>query len=655
MSESMLTIDRRHYVAFSLAAWMLMLAWVGAATSPQHYFPISTFYQELGVAAAVLVATALQLATPASRSGVALPWAAMPFIGVALLGLLGMLLHRTADPDAMIWPLGSLAIAVMAAVLAARWSAQGYSERLLQAWAWAFLLGGVGTALSMWLQVFAPDTMAIWLFPRSPLQAPMGNIAQRNQAALFLGFGLLALAYGLRANVRRCIVIVLAAPLIVLLTTGIVLSQSRIGMAFLAVAGLFGGMMIGPPPRRAISALFGVVAAAALYGLLQWIIYSGFGLGQLFPPGLQRLADRGIGQRLGLWQIAWEAFKAHPLLGVGLGNYVQWDYRLALSKAQPLFATNAHNLFAQLAAETGLLGLLMVIVPAAISAARSWKAWACRGLQVWENWRFLALGVCLMVLGYSMTEYPLWYVFFAVPFAMCWAVLDTPAVVLHPSREWRWPFGTLLLAALAFCAWSAHAYVNIAKASGEVFLSSAEIANSTTVHESVRDALRVPGFSPYADALVFAQMGADHFMLPDKIALGERVVTTYSSPQLIANLATLYGLAHDTTAAAHSFARLCAYFPDDCSHARENLRALQKKNPKDFDPVASLFFSMPQSHIKPQAVNVLRPWDHHAKGTVVTIDPAKTWFGFDLALYASGLAQQGFQEGSFLTTQKNND
>jgi len=258
-----------------------------------------------------------------------------------------------------------------------------------------------------------------------------------------------------------------------------------------------------------------------------------------------------------------------------------------------------------------------------------------------------------MVLGYSLTEYPLWYIFFAVPFAMCWAVLDTPTAVLRPSREFRWLFGALLLIALAFCAWSARTYGDIAKVSAEVFLAPAEIAHFTTTHDHVRDALRAPGFSPYANALVFAQMSADKFMLPDKIALGEQVVTTYSSPQLIGKLATLYGLAHDTTAAAHSFARLCAYFPNDCVHAQENLKFLQKNNPKDFNPVARAFFALPQSRIKPQDVNVLRPWDRQSHGTIVTIDPSKTFFGFDLALYASGLSQQGIKKGSFLASPKN--
>jgi len=633
--------------------FLLSVAWIFSIASPQHFFPVSSYYQEVALATAVLLATligAVSRRGTREHEGVALPWAALPFFGIALLGLLGLALRRAAYPDFLIWPVGTVLIAAIAAVLAAQWAARGQAQALMTAWAWAFALGALGTALSMWAQLFMPNTIALWLFPRTPLQAPMGNIAQRNQAALVLGFGLLALAYFARAGVpaRRWRLALLALGA-VLFVSGVALSQSRIGLAFIAVAGVLGGMLLAPAARRGWGALLGLLAVAALYALLQWVIYTGFGLSQLFPPGLQRLADRGLGQRLGLWHIAWEAFKAHPLLGVGLGNFVQWDYRLALTQPQPLFANNAHNLFAQLAAETGVAGLLVAVVPAAISVAKAWRRWVRPQAPNWEGWRLLALGVCLMVLGYSLTEYPLWYVFYAVPFAMSWAVLDTPAMVFRVSRELRWLWSGVLLAALAFCGWAARAYVDIARASAEVFLSApASGEQARAVAEAVQQTLRSPGFSPYADALVFVQMSADRFMLPDKIALGERVVTTYSSPQLIAKLGTLYGLAGEPEKAARSFARLCAYFPDDCGHAGDNVRALQKENPKDFDAVARLFFAMPQSRIQSVNVNVLRPWDKHSQGTVVTIDPAKTWFGFDLALYASGLAQQGYTSGSFL-------
>lgn len=629
---------------------LIATSWVMAMLTPQHFFPASSFYQELAVAVAVLVAGIVFAISFVKDMSMPIPWAAIPFLALSAVVLLDVGLHKVAYPDAMIWPFGSLLVVALAAVIGAQWNTYERQQRLIHFWIWAFAIAASGTAAIMWIQLFQPNVIAIWLFPRSSLQPPMGNIAQRNQAALILGFGLLASGYFVRSSVgQRPWRVAATIPFALLLISGIALSQSRIGLAFLAVAAACIGMMIAPT-RRWVGAIVALIGAAAIYGALQWLIYTGFGLGQLFPPGLQRLADRGIGQRLGLWNIAWQMFLNHPLLGAGFGSFSAFDYRLALEQTQPIFANNAHNLFAQLAAETGVTGMFVAFIPAIVSIGRAWSKWAHLGVNAIEPWRIVALGVCIMTLGYSLTEYPLWYIFYAVPFAMCWAVLDTPALVVKPSREMRMLFVVLALAALLFCGWAARRYAQIAEAASAIFLSNTPSVVSPKTAPLIARIMQSPGFSPYVDAFVFSQMSADKFMLPDKIKLGRRVATTLYSPQLIAKLATLYGLSNEPKESALAFARICAYFPDDCVHAAQNLHALQKINPKDFDPVAKIFLSLPQSRIRSRDVNLLRPWDKHAEGTVVTIDPSTTLFGFDLALYASGLAQAGVRGGTFVAT-----
>lgn len=640
---------RPHFRGDRMVAFSIALVWVLAIVSPQHFFPISTFYQELGLAAVLFLAALVVALRSGGLDALPVPWAVISFGGLFVVGLLDLLLRKEPYPDFMVWPLGTLLAAIVAALLAAQWKARGSAQAVMDAWAWAFVLGALGTALSMWVQIFRPDTVALWLFPRAPLQAPMGNIAQRNEAALVLGFGILALGYLSRNRWRM----LLAAPCLLLFISALTLSQSRIGLAFLGVAGVCGGMLRSPAQRRWRGALLGLAVLGLLYAALQWLIYTGFGLGQIFPPALQRLADRGISQRVGLWKVAWQAFRSHPLLGIGFGKFAGWDYRIALLQPSPLFTTNAHNLLAQLAAETGLVGVLVAIVPVVLSVAKAWASWVRRGVQAWESWRLLAIGVCAMIAGYSVTEYPLWYVLYAVPFAMSWAVLDVPTSRALSGAALRLLSVTTLVPSLLFCAWAAHAYAGISQASSEVFLSSpTSLADYQRMDASVTKALDSPGFSPYVDALVFEQAGVGKRMLQQKIELGERVVGVYSSPAIIAKLARLYGVAQEPQKAADAFAKLCAYFPNDCGHAAENLRALQKTNPDDFDPVARMFFAMPESRIHARDVDVLRPWEKSDRGTRITIDPTKTLFGFDLALYASGLARQGVRSGTFVVSPR---
>lgn len=638
-----------------LGAAALVGVWALAILSPQHIFPVSSFYQEVAVAAVLLLATAAVVAAGALRSGFSLPWAALAPSGLLVVALLGLLLHRPSYPDALVWPLGSLLVAIIAAWLGHAWGRAGQGERLLRLWLVAFAVAAIGTVAVMWVQIFQPSMVALWLFPRQPLQAPFGNLAQRNQAALVVGFGLLALAYWGRQGVQRATLKrVLTVIGMLWLVAGLTLTQSRIGFGFLFVAGVAFGLLWAPAQRRLLGAVLGVVALFAAYALMQWLIYSAFGLGQLFPPGAQRLLDRGAGQRLGLWAVALQEWRAHPVFGGGFGSYAAWDYHLALEQAQPLFADNAHNLFAQIAAETGTAGLLVVLLALAGSALGMWQSWVRQGLQLWTDWRIPLLGVCAMVAGYSLTEYPLWYVFFSVPFFMAWGALDATLVTLRPSRSVRVLLVALPLAMVSYLGWAAMRYAEVAKLSQAVFMPNTMPMPADELAQRIRVAVNSPGFSPYVEALVFVQMSTDRFMLPDKIALGEGVVATYSSPVLIAKLATLYGLDGQTERAARHFARLCAYFPNDCENAARNIAELKKQYPQQFNPVAKRFFTMPQSKIKPTNVNVLRPWEKHADGTTVTIDPSKTLFGFDLALYASGLAQQGVKGGRFIAAPQTN-
>lgn len=78
---------------------------------------------------------------------------------------------------------------------------------------------------------------------------------------------------------------------------------------------------------------------------------------------LTDLADKSTKGRLALWQTAYETTLAHPVRGVGLGNFPYVvdptaDYRL------PIYA---HNLYLDISSELGLIGLalwLILIIPA---------------------------------------------------------------------------------------------------------------------------------------------------------------------------------------------------------------------------------------------------------------------------------------------------
>jgi len=67
--------------------------------------------------------------------------------------------------------------------------------------------------------------------------------------------------------------------------------------------------------------------------------------------------------RVVLWSIAWGFFKSSPLLGVGWGNFVglYGSYTSSFSSMIPAGVFAVHNIYLQLLAETGIIGLVVFL------------------------------------------------------------------------------------------------------------------------------------------------------------------------------------------------------------------------------------------------------------------------------------------------------
>jgi O-antigen ligase len=78
-------------------------------------------------------------------------------------------------------------------------------------------------------------------------------------------------------------------------------------------------------------------------------------------------------ERLDHWVAGLRMFAAHPLLGVGAGNYDQAYARYAAS-CWPDALGHAHNYYINAAAETGVLGLLAFLALTGAALVAGWRA-----------------------------------------------------------------------------------------------------------------------------------------------------------------------------------------------------------------------------------------------------------------------------------------
>lgn len=228
----------------------------------------------------------------------------------------------------------------------------------------------------------------VWLFQRTPTPAPTAALAVLVGMLAHLGYaGWQWLEAGTGARVA-----------------GLTPQPNFLGHGAVAAAGLvwvLGGRRLGGVALAvATLTLWLSGSRTAFWALLLLGLGWGWSLGRyrwaalgmggllagvaLAEPGLLgRLAqvafDHSAQARLQFWQVAWQAFREHPLGGVGFGHFPLYFDLHPPSGAIEYSPGHAHNLGLHLLAEGGLLSLLglglwLAGVARALVARRAWPA-----------------------------------------------------------------------------------------------------------------------------------------------------------------------------------------------------------------------------------------------------------------------------------------
>ena len=107
-------------------------------------------------------------------------------------------------------------------------------------------------------------------------------------------------------------------------------------------------------------------------------------------------------ERILIWQSAWNMFKDHPILGVGLGQYTEnYQQKYISPQAKEPKLGHAHNNFMQMLAENGILGFAGFVIMFGYIIFKNLIAW----VKVKNVYALMIVSatVCLLLQGF--TEY----------------------------------------------------------------------------------------------------------------------------------------------------------------------------------------------------------------------------------------------------------
>jgi len=257
-----------------------------------------------------------------------------------------------------------------------------------------------------------------------------GTIGDPNEFAAVLLVGLAVgtgFVLGRRPGSAIGLLSLIAVPLC---AAGIFLSLSRGGLVAFAIVLLSGTIFAG----RWRAAFSVALALIAIGGMLYFTQFAS-------TSARERITTAGNGTgRLSLWTVGWRMVEAHPITGVGVGNFqaVSADYALQPGELQrgDLIFSNApkvtHNTYLELAAEMGFPGALLfiaIVLGGLASALRAAAVWASRGDRRSEA---LARSVFLGLVGMLAADFFISYMYSKLLWVM---IAMGPAMLMLARSE----------------------------------------------------------------------------------------------------------------------------------------------------------------------------------------------------------------------------
>ncbi len=277
-------------------------------------------------------------------------------------------------------------------------------------------------------------TKLIWIYTEGARSHKLSNsttggiIPSLGGAGCFILPGIAAYISLLRYRHRR-IRVVESIVLIIFLITFIVIHKRSFALGSIAavlIIWMFRRFFLyGSKPGKKtvnISKIISAVVTSLIFAGLLIVLYEEVPMIQeavnLYISRFNT-EDTTLSGRTQLYALAWRLFKSRPFMGVGWSKYRLYSYRL-FSRYQD-FTVDTHNVYLQLLAESGLMGLSTYLIPVVYLMIASLNHFrkSITGAFYQEQRCIFELGLFLefFYLIYSMAGNPLYdYSFFAIYF-----------------------------------------------------------------------------------------------------------------------------------------------------------------------------------------------------------------------------------------------
>jgi O-antigen ligase len=555
-----------------------------------HSFPLPTFYTEW-MAFALGTAALLPLALARGKQ-TGIPLVSLGLIGLMVVLLIQVALGMVAYAERSL--LGALYLlwAALLVWLGAHLREHCGIERVGLVLQGFVAFGGFLVAITGFVLQYQIDWLGVRLVSGDGTDGMVGSLAQRNHFANYLGCALASVVFLFgRRRLSLPLAVLLSAPLVL----GLVLSISRSAWVYVLLVSISAFWTFWLGDRRKLKPL-------VVFSLGVLVLFAALNVAVLHFPGLAGASAQtptlggrwaqtfasdsiqlGVQVRVYLLKEAWAMFTGHPFLGVGFGEFA-WnllEHGSGFDGRNSAMASHAHNALLDLLAETGLLGVLCLLVP--LSLWLKSVPWSKPDLDT--GW---ILTLVAIQAAHSMVEYPLWHANFLGLTALLLGAAPQPLVALRFSRFRGAALGVVIAAGIAalpmlfsdyrsFERWTRQAEGSQRR---NELLSEAQL-------KDFADQRATSLFAGYYDLLASELLVLGREDLDAKLALNAYALRFAPIPDAVFRQAALLGLKGEHKAAARMFSRLATMYPNTLRDHLRRLEQMARDDPAAFAALAA--------------------------------------------------------------------
>jgi hypothetical protein len=264
------------------------------------------------------------------------------------------------------------------------------------------------------------------------------------------------------------------------------------------------------------------------------------GFNRLSAPDWEGDHEESASLRLLGWELALRIFATAPWQGVGPGEFAGAAFANGLPSALAArdIWTSPHNLVLQLLAETGLVGTALALAGLGLWVRSS--APAFYRAPTAAAWWILA---CVAIeIVHALLEYPFWYAHFLAMTALILGIGAGDSIALPPAAI-RALFASSAIAGVAMLGTSLRDYFRFELVSpiyaGRSLAPDREFESGLHTLAGLNTGL----LAPRAELWLFLSMPVDEIGLPEKLAMGDRVMRTWPLREVVLRQCVLLALA----------------------------------------------------------------------------------------------------------------